>query len=820
MNSTEFNRDSKKRPNISRTGVIKEITAPQAVESTNNTQPQRNKGLRKCLTDICPDMYKYWDYEKNDKVPDEYAGSSSEKVYTSCPGCGNSMYRTVRDSRKKLDDGTYVVAICKKCSKLTDDNKLITFCPDIVNYWVYDKNAPMTPENTARGSGMKIYTTCPRCGSELYRPVCESVGIDANGKPYVCSCINCLSVIVHNNHLERLIPVASASDTKQELSMVKNNLANACPDIKKYWCFDLNGNLTPEKVAPKSKTKAHVKCPNCGNIRYAQLNSLIRRKDDESYELKLCHPCTVKSLAYQNNVANKRMMTDYYPDIGRWYKPEDNNGIPLEHISIGTHTKYTFSCPRCNAKTTTEARLFLTMKKNGEYTPQTCTECGYSVNAVEPEKCVTNVCPEIVDWWDYEKNFPRTPDEFTVGNTTFKAHLTCPECRMCFQSYIRDAVTTLEDGSAVMTHAGKCQHLRNLRSGNNLVAVCPEILPYWDEQTNGPAEFFTIYINTSVSLKCPECSNSRNIRLSDALKKRVDGSYVFEHCPSCEAEEIRPKSFAALYPELAAECISDKDLFAVLPENFAYLTWKCHICGHEWNAPIRDRVSGARPCQVCAGTIPLPGVNSVAALYPELVDEIVSPVNLDHYFPTSPTALKWKCPTCAQEWYAAVCERVDGKALCPYCAGKKAIPGKTSLKARYPHIAAELIDSDKADYLLPTSKTRMRWHCNTCNMDWYASPDERTHETATCPYCSGKKAIPGKTSLKARYPDIMREWSNYSSIDPDKILPTSSKRVMWFCQYCGGHYEMAIDDRTRYYRRNKTACPKCKHHKRNTIFIF
>lgn len=51
-------------------------------------------------------------------------------------------------------------------------------------------------------------------------------------------------------------------------------------------------------------------------------------------------------------------------------------------------------------------------------------------------------------------------------------------------------------------------------------------------------------------------------------------------------------------------------------------------------------------------------------------------------------------------------------------------------------------------------------------------------------------------------------------------LSTSSKRVMWFCQYCGGHYEMAIGDRTRYYRRNKTACPKCKHHKRNTIFIF
>ena len=45
------------------------------------------------LADVVPDIEKYWDYEKNHgTVPSDYARSSSEKVWTFCPVCGESVH--------------------------------------------------------------------------------------------------------------------------------------------------------------------------------------------------------------------------------------------------------------------------------------------------------------------------------------------------------------------------------------------------------------------------------------------------------------------------------------------------------------------------------------------------------------------------------------------------------------------------------------------------------------------------------------------------------------------------------------------------------
>jgi uncharacterized Zn-finger protein len=82
-----------------------------------------------------------------------------------------------------------------------------------------------------------------------------------------------------------------------------------------------------------------------------------------------------------------------------------------------------------------------------------------------------------------------------------------------------------------------------------------------------------------------------------------------------------------------------------------------------------------------------------------------------------------------------------------------------------------------------------------------------------CPYCSGRKAIPGKTSFKALFPEIMNEWKYISNLllaNPDYVLPTSTKEVWWECPYCKKSYSMKIMDKVNMYRRNKKSCPFCK----------
>ena len=39
----------------------------------------------------------------------------------------------------------------------------------------------------------------------------------------------------------------------------------------------------------------------------------------------------------------------------------------------------------------------------------------------------------------------------------------------------------------------------------------------------------------------------------------------------------------------------------------------------------------------------------------------------------------WTCPTCHNDYNAEIIDMVNGDADCPYCSGRKVIPGKTSL---------------------------------------------------------------------------------------------------------------------------------------------
>jgi DNA-directed RNA polymerase subunit RPC12/RpoP len=68
-----------------------------------------------------------------------------------------------------------------------------------------------------------------------------------------------------------------------------------------------------------------------------------------------------------------------------------------------------------------------------------------------------------------------------------------------------------------------------------------------------------------------------------------------------------------------------------------------------------------------------------------------------------------------------------------------------------------------------------------------ASVRDRVNGEAECPYCNGRKAIPGRTSFKALYPELMKEWKHISNlllINLDYVLPTSTKEVWWKCPQC------------------------------------
>lgn len=121
------------------------------------------------------------------------------------------------------------------------------------------------------------------------------------------------------------------------------------------------------------------------------------------------------------------------------------------------------------------------------------------------------------------------------------------------------------------------------------------------------------------------------------------------------------------------------------------------------------------------------------------------------------------------------------------------------------------------DTVFPTHSTFMEWCCIECNQRWNASVKDRINGK-NCPYCEGRKAIPGRTSAKALYPKLFEDEYSESynallvGVNPDLLLPSSTKPVIWNCS-CRNIYQMSIRDRIRKLKRDRTACNVCNSRK-------
>ena len=171
----------------------------------------------------------------------------------------------------------------------------------------------------------------------------------------------------------------------------------------------------------------------------------------------------------------------------------------------------------------------------------------------------------------------------------------------------------------------------------------------------------------------------------------------------------------------------------------------------------------------------------------------------------------WKCSK-GHEYQMSVDSRTNKKTGCPYCAGQKLLKGFNDLATKYPLIASEWHSTKNAELLpndvMPGSKQKVWWICSN-NHEYYTSISSRTNSKSGCPYCSGYKAIKGKTDLQTMYHDIAKEWDydKNHNLTPDMFKPFSHQKVWWKCPK-GHSYERAISDRITGMEKGN-GCPYC-----------
>lgn len=262
---------------------------------------------------------------------------------------------------------------------------------------------------------------------------------------------------------------------------------------------------------------------------------------------------------------------------------------------------------------------------------------------------------------------------------------------------------------------------------------------------------------------------------------------------------------------------------ALTPEEVSYgshkkVWWVCGK-GHEWQAEVKSRLLGAG-CPVCAGKLVVPGVNDLATLRPRLAAQwhptkngALTPWEVR---PGSHKKVWWVCEK-GHEWQALVMARNAGEG-CPVCSGRVVIPGEGDLATLFPAVAAQW-DREKNGALTPEtvspySNRKVWWRCGLGH-SWQAAVSARTYKQSGCPYCTGKKVLPGFSDLATRYPQIAKQWhpTLNGSFGPDQVTAGSRREAWWQCSE--GHvWKARIHSRTG---KQKCGCPVCSGRVRATV---
>ena len=263
--------------------------------------------------------------------------------------------------------------------------------------------------------------------------------------------------------------------------------------------------------------------------------------------------------------------------------------------------------------------------------------------------------------------------------------------------------------------------------------------------------------------------------------------------------------------QLSKDWASDlniKDTGNLKPYSREKVWWRCEK-GHEWQAALDSRVYLGRGCPFCAKQMVIPGETDIASVNPRMTKLWHPTMNGDlkpsDVSPGSSKQVWWQCEK-KHSWRAPPYSIKNGTS-CPYCSGRLVIPGETDLATTHPHLTNRWSEKNtlSPSEVTAGSHKKVWWVCEKGH-EWDASVVTYALDGSGCPYCAGKRAIPGETDLSTLRPDLMEEWdAEKNTLNPREITIGSHDKVWWKCKL-GHSWQSVVFSRTR---ESPSNCPYC-----------
>lgn len=682
-----------------------------------------------------------------------------------------------------------------------------------IQQWDREMNNEYTPDDFSYGSTKRIYWRCEK------------------GHIWNVSINNRTSVEQSN------CPFCSG----KKLSKGYNDLETLYPNVAKEWDYELNDKI-PSEYFGSSNYKVHWICVK-GHRYEAKINDRTKSRGTGCpycagnkiligyNDLKTLFPQFEKEWDYKKN---NRHIESVSPHSGykAWWICHNNHSYAAR-VSDRTKTKGT-GCPYCSGRKVLQ---------------------GYND--------ISYLFPNIAEEWDYEKNYPLTPDNVTKG----KKEKFWWKCK-----YNHSWKATLSSRCNLKTGCPYCAGEKTIIGINDLQTLYPRIAEEWNYEKNSPIKpkevmpncgkkywwrcnkghEWEVSPNSRVSSEtgCPICSKELHTSFPEqaiyyyiSKYENVVNRYIIEkneidifmpdygiaieydgifYHSSLEAkkreqrknEYLQNKGIVLIRVKETEEDIPDKDniIYRNLKNKdkglddiiYKVLIKVGKMTGKKYKIDIdscRDRQ------EIWANYINIEKNNSIRVKYSNIVQEWNYDKNSgiipEQVSLGSNKVIWWKCKF-GHEWEATVKNRVNGNG-CPYCANKKVLKGYNDLQTIFPNVAQEWNyeknDGFPSEYTKFSGK-KVWWKCKMGH-EWEATICKRA-QGGSCPYCSNKKVLKGYNDLQTRFPMVAQSW-NYkkNTIEPSDVFPFSNKKVWWRCN-CGFEWEATINSRSR-----GNGCPRC-----------
>jgi len=572
----------------------------------------------------------------------------------------------------------------------------------------------------------------------------------------------------------------------------------------KFWDHEKNSALgfEPDRVSSQAEDYVWWKCKKCA----CEWQGRIRTRKNTSERCPCCEA---------NSVIKKGVNDILFllPEFARIYYFDKNTDIDIYSVGIGSTKRAHFKCPSCGHEWVSVIAGRIRKEEDCKYSLIGCPVCE---KRAMRRISYAEEFPELALMFNEKLNSKTLASVRGKSATRVKYWWDCPSCGRSFESRVSYMIAARNIASKGCSY---CSGRKLLRE-RSFAAVHPDLMEeYAPENT---IDAYEVFVSSKDSVKWVCKKDASHVWYASFYSRHFDNN----SCPFCRRNLVITdgSSFADMYKEYVHVWSPNnkRQPNEVSFDVSSWFKWVCPTCKGEFWAKINDITSNKDCCPYCSKRKVHPNITSLAAVNPEIA-ALLSPNNYfsaDGIFPYSPRDALWNCPVCKGEFNARVDDMVSGEASCPYCAGRKPLAKFNTLAALYSDIA-ELLSPDNdfsAEEVLPNSLKMGKWNCPVCGGEFIARVDDMVSGEATCPYCDGRKVLPGFNSFAVKHEDLLIEWDylcNYLFADPDQVGDNSSTSVWWSCPRDETHkYIMSPASRLMFQKRRKEPCPYCKGRRR------